>query len=410
IGILPGRKQQSNLDGILTPIVKELLQYWENGVHFIGIPGTSKPHLVRCALVQLICDLPAARRIAGHLGHSATCHCSVCYSPRQNIMDLSSADDPELRRTLSDHMFHAKNYKSVLESKGRRAAEALLKANPRAVRWSPLNELPYWNPIDCTVLDSMHLILLGLCQHHWRRFWGGDYIPDPKKFEHLPQQYRKRAGKYPSLVERLNLASRNARLIPINPSRSEELLDNPEPVVIPEVVHSGSKPTSFITRDELNQIQEDIKLIIVPSWLTRPGPRFGQKSNGRVKAAEWQNIFLLYLPMTLMRLWIIEMTRGSMTDRILHLKSLLCLSIVVNITTSKTSSTSTIKLYRQAIDLYLRLISRLNEDRRLVPNHHLALHMTKFMELHGPSRHYWAFPFERFIGDLQKISHNARIG
>jgi hypothetical protein len=176
VGILPGRKQQANLDGILTPLVKDLLRYWETGVYFIGLPGISEPRLVRCALVQLICDLPAARKIAGFPGHNATCHCSVCFSPRQKIADTSSAFDPKLRRTLVDHMYRARSYKSLLDSKDRSAAEALLKVDPRAVRWSPLNELPYWNPIQCTVLDSMHLVLLGLCQHHWRRVWGGDHI------------------------------------------------------------------------------------------------------------------------------------------------------------------------------------------------------------------------------------------
>ncbi|CAG8756304.1 268_t:CDS:2, partial [Acaulospora colombiana] len=124
VGIMPGKKQQSNLDGILRPLVDELLEYWNTGVYLTGLPGIDCPRLVRSALVQLICDLPAARSVAG-----------------------------------------------------RGAADKLLKADPRAVRWSELNRLPYWNPITYTVLDAMHLILLGMCQFHWRKFWGGDHIP-----------------------------------------------------------------------------------------------------------------------------------------------------------------------------------------------------------------------------------------
>jgi hypothetical protein len=180
VSVLPGRKQQPYLDGVLSPLVNELLQYWEDGVYFAGLPSDSEPRLVRCALVQLICDLPAARKIAGFPSHSATCHCSVCFSTRQK-MDFSSGYDQKMRRNLEDHMSRARNYKAILETDGRRAAESLLKTDPRAVRWSPLNELPYWDPIRCTVIDTMHLVLLGLCQYHWRRFWGGDQIPEQSR-------------------------------------------------------------------------------------------------------------------------------------------------------------------------------------------------------------------------------------
>jgi hypothetical protein len=181
VGILPGSKHAAYLDGVLEPLVKDLLQYWTPGVYFSGLPGMDHVRLIRCALIQIICDLPAARKIAGFPGHNATCHCSVCFALRRDVADLSTAHDITIRRNLEDHMMHARHYKAKLEAEGRRAAEALLKSNPQAVRWSPLNELPYWNPIQSTVIDPMHLILLGLCQFHWRRFWGGDRIPDVSK-------------------------------------------------------------------------------------------------------------------------------------------------------------------------------------------------------------------------------------
>jgi hypothetical protein len=177
VGVMPGRKQQSHLDNILKPLVDDLLRYWGKGAIFIGIPGIDSPRLVRCALAQLICDLPAARKVAGFPSHNATCHCSVCFSTRSNIVHTSLAHDPSLRRDVASHMAHAFAYKTTLDDSGRQAAEKLLKVDPKAVRWSELNRLPYWDPIQYTVLDAMHLILLGLCQFHWRKFWGCDFIP-----------------------------------------------------------------------------------------------------------------------------------------------------------------------------------------------------------------------------------------
>ncbi|PVF94309.1 hypothetical protein CPB86DRAFT_713508 [Serendipita vermifera] len=415
VSVLPGRKQQTHLDGILTPLVSDLLEYWGTGVYFTGLPGIPEPHLVRCALVQIICDLPAARRIAGFPGHSATCLCSVCFSVRQNISDTASAYDRGLRRTLEDHMVQASEYRSMLETHGRRSAESLLKANPRAVRWSPLNELPYWNPMQCTVIDAMHLILIGLCQHHWRKFWGGDQIPERPRDALESTSTRQENGITVNAVQN----EPTSRLIPHNfPDTHQDHPNRHESEQEPhheqdEEFHDGgiaAGDQDAGVEDELDQIQEDIKNIIVPSWFSKPGPRFGRKSNGRVKAAEWQGIFSVYLPMTLLRIWIIEMKRGNSTDLILHLKALLCLSIIVDIAISRTSSSAMTQLYAQSVKLYLRLITRLNEDQPLVPNHHLALHLHEFMELHGPSRSHWAFPFERAIGKLHKISHNSKIG
>jgi hypothetical protein len=193
-------------------------------------------------------------------------------------------------------------------------------------------------------------------------------------------------------------------------SRSEELLGNKIPVSIPGVSRPNTRFQSFITRRELNQIQSDIEVIISPSWIEKLRPTFGEKSNGRVKAAEWRSLFTVYLPMTLLRLWGIEMSRSFATDHILHLKALLSLTLVVYITTSTSISKATMTLYDNCIEFYLRLISALNEDVSPVINHHLSLHLSDFMRLHGPCRSHWAFPFERLIGTIQKIPHNSHIG
>jgi hypothetical protein len=135
---------------------------------------------VRCALIQLICDLPAARKISGFPGHSAQYNCSVCKVNRQNLGDLELLDDPNLQRTYGDHIKHASEWKEIAASKGRKAADSWLKKTSGGVRWSCLNELPYWDPVRSTVIDAMHLLFLGLCQFHWRKFWDGDVLSKQK--------------------------------------------------------------------------------------------------------------------------------------------------------------------------------------------------------------------------------------
>jgi Transposase family tnp2 len=278
VGVMPGRKQQGNLDGILRPLVRDLLQYWQAGVHFLGIPGLCQPRLVRCALVQLICDLPAARKVAGFPSHNATCHCSVCFATRQNIADIDLAHDPALRRTLSHHMREAAKYKAACEKFGRPAAEKLQKSDPQAVRWSVLNDLPYWNPIECTVLDSMHLILLGLCQFHWRRFWGGDFIPalpgkatvDDPLSNDADQQYAERTHA-PDLDTTSEDISRMAPKAPVTEQLSADKMNEARAIWVTRKVkvfstlsidqllcllneNGANMPTTFAKKEELAQI------------------------------------------------------------------------------------------------------------------------------------------------------------
>ncbi|KAG6805757.1 hypothetical protein H0H93_004167 [Arthromyces matolae] len=44
------------------------------------------------------------------------------------------------------------------------------------------------------------------------------------------------------------------------------------------------------------------------------------------------------------------------------------------------------------------------------PNVHASLHLEEFLLLFGPVTSWWCFPFERLIGQIQKINTNDFIG
>jgi hypothetical protein len=174
VGVLPGKRQQTTLEHLLAPLVSDLLHYWKEGKLFVGTLSPQDVRLVRCALVQLVCDLPAARKVAGFPSHTARFPCSLCFSERHLLDDLSLARRTDLQRSKADHLHHAYQYKVSMTTSGKLMAEKELRLTPHGVRWSILNELPYWDPIQCTVLDAMHLVLLGVCQFHWRKAWRCD--------------------------------------------------------------------------------------------------------------------------------------------------------------------------------------------------------------------------------------------
>ena len=77
-GVIPGPSEPSlSIDSYLLPLVRELQQLW-NGVE-MKLPGSVSTIHVRCALLGVACDLPAARKSCGFLSFSANLGCSRCY-------------------------------------------------------------------------------------------------------------------------------------------------------------------------------------------------------------------------------------------------------------------------------------------------------------------------------------------
>ncbi|KZS90585.1 hypothetical protein SISNIDRAFT_390477, partial [Sistotremastrum niveocremeum HHB9708] len=69
--------------------------------------------------------------------------------------------DPETHRAAAEAWRRAKSEEDrvALEQK-------------HGVRWSELLRLKYWDPTRFMVIDTMHLLFLGLLETHCRNVWG----------------------------------------------------------------------------------------------------------------------------------------------------------------------------------------------------------------------------------------------
>ena len=76
VGVFPGPKEPHlHMNSFLSPLVDELQHLWR------GIPmelHTGMQVLVRAALLCVGCDIPAARKVCGFVGHRALKGCSKC--------------------------------------------------------------------------------------------------------------------------------------------------------------------------------------------------------------------------------------------------------------------------------------------------------------------------------------------
>ena len=180
LGIVPGPQEPSThqVNHLLRPLVDDLLLLWNSGIFLTRTARYPFGRLVRGALVPVICDLPAARRVAGLGGHSSGHFCSECLL---KLADINNLDSHTWRpRDYASHMQHAQRWKDAATESERTGV-----FQEYGAKWSELLRLPYWDPTKYVVIDSMHGFYLRLYLRHVRDVWGmnvtltdGDGFPD----------------------------------------------------------------------------------------------------------------------------------------------------------------------------------------------------------------------------------------
>jgi hypothetical protein len=169
VGIIPGPSEPSldQINYLLSPLVTDLLEFWEKGVRYSHTPNYPQGRTIRCAVVPLVCDLPAARKMSGFASFGATYFCSICLQKLRDIRDTDATTWE--RRTCHQHRQWANEW---LTAPSQNARDKLMSQN--GVRYSLLLKLPYWDPVRFTLVDSMHAFFLGNLRRHCREIWGMD--------------------------------------------------------------------------------------------------------------------------------------------------------------------------------------------------------------------------------------------
>ena len=122
--------------------------------------------LVRAALLCVVCDIPAARKVCRFVGHRALKGCSKCLLsfPTEHFgekNDYSNFDRSKWEpRTNSCHREISAEYRMCNTRSEQHQIE-----RSSGVRYSVLLELPYFDAPRMCVVDPMHNLLLGTAKH-----------------------------------------------------------------------------------------------------------------------------------------------------------------------------------------------------------------------------------------------------
>ena len=133
---------------------------------------------------------------------------------------------------------------------------------------------------------------------------------------------------------------------------------------------------------------------------------FGSAGFGKLKADHWRTICTINMVITLGRLWGSTNASAEETAAFENFSHLIC---AVDLATRRSMNGDRAAAYDLHMERYLRGLRHLY-NHALVPNHHLTLHLRPFLEGFGPVHGWWAFPFERYNGTLQRMKTNSKPG
>ena len=164
-GITPPPKEPSvtTITAVSDPIVDHLQAMFHGKV----IRTHRHPNGIRkrVAVLPVIADLMAIRKVLGFAGVSATNFCSFC-----NLLhaDMDCLEPSYWSPRIGDDVRQAAMEWQQAQTKAKRK-EIFDK---HGVRWSALHRLDYRDPVQHTVLGMMHNWIEGILQHHARVKWG----------------------------------------------------------------------------------------------------------------------------------------------------------------------------------------------------------------------------------------------
>ena len=171
VRILPGPGEPSSLNPFLVPVVTELKELWKTGVEVCHPSSPGVPQRFFAALLLVACDVPAARKLCGFLGHGAKRGCSKCkkeFIPGLNFGDKMNFGGFEncLHRTNQEHRSEAQEILLEDTFQGREDRQTQY-----GTCYTELMQLEYFDCVRFTIIDPMHNLFLGTAKHMVKNVW-----------------------------------------------------------------------------------------------------------------------------------------------------------------------------------------------------------------------------------------------
>ncbi|KAF9062887.1 hypothetical protein BDP27DRAFT_1368511 [Rhodocollybia butyracea] len=312
-----------------------------------------------------------------------------------------------------------------------------------SVRWTPMHDLPNWNPVLHTILGFMHNILEGILEDHLRNIWGLGRKKEVVKLiaEKQADEKFSDADTAEAWSELESLSSdvdvemewssdqdgdedsgENGDSDEAEVEREEEETDDEAevfPQTIPfsgefyrEVLQDSSVPRLDRTYSEMleepdNGYKED------PDFFEMPEGAFKftkqqveaicewEAKHSKLKAHKLLILFTVIFPLIIPELWF----NGNEAE-MRRLENFCDLVAAVNLIASYSTSNADADMFRKHYCSYIASRQHVYPDFHFLPNHHYAEHYPEQLKFWGPLSTLSEFPGERLNGELANIPTN----
>ncbi|KAG1848453.1 hypothetical protein F4604DRAFT_1973851 [Suillus subluteus] len=334
------------INHFLKLLVDDLLPFWDPAKYPDG-------RVIRIALIPIVCDLPAAKQVAGFSGIGLKFFCSYCLLPLHDIDNLDRSQWPPCG--VDVHRKHACSYRDA----------------PTLEERQQLLRLPYWDPISFTVVE-----------YHCRVAWRMNI--DLEDGETPSGEGAKSVGALTTGTFTALDACTKPILFHLCPIRSLRRASDMNDDRLHHVVLGQSLVT---------EIQKDMLRTELPTWVSRAPKALGSTAQGKLSADQWHAACTINMTITL-----------AMLDNYMDLVTAVELGCMLVI------SPGHISQYDFYMQRYLENFKDLYKTLRLVPSHHISLHLGEFLCSFGPVHAWRAFAFERYNYLLQRENTNGKFG
>jgi hypothetical protein len=406
-----------------------------------------------------IADLQASKKITGFGSPTSSFFCTYCLCPFQDLQEFDYASwVPRTGETVRQQAIAWKETETVQGKKD------LFATN--SVRWTPMHDLPNWNPVLHTILGFMHNVLEGILEDHLRNIWGLGRKKEVVKLIAEKQADEKFSdadtaeawSELESLSSDVDVEMEEGSSDQDGDEDSggngdsdeteaegeeEETNDVAEvfPQTIPfsggfyrEVLQDSSVPgldrtysemleepnngyeedpdffempegAFNFTKQQVEAIRECIGDVMLPSWVERPPRNLGEAKHGKLKAHELLVLFTVIFPLIIPELWF----NGNEAET-RRLENFCDLVAAVNLIASYSTSNADADMFRKHYRSYIASRRHVYPDFHFLPNHHYAEHYPEQLKFWGPLSTLSEFPGERLNGELANIPTNNHFG
>ncbi|KAF6755596.1 hypothetical protein DFP72DRAFT_811306, partial [Ephemerocybe angulata] len=414
----PGKPSTSQINHHTSLIVDDFVRFWETGVRYTRTTRRKDGLSVRAATAPVLCDALGSRQLCGYGSPTSTFFCTFCWLRYSDIENFDAASWPV--RDCNEHRYWAE----LWEISDANTRQTIFEDH--GIRYTPLLRLPYFDPVQHIVVDSMHNLYLGLLQRHCRSIWGMDFSMEdgdgssrPRAtMPKLPSPARMAEGRQAlefNDIPRLTSLRTDVLFylcVEMDLRRGGRKKDFLRELIQWRVAHLNfeekeEKKTVVLGKLILSAVGEDREKTMLPRWVDPAPARVGQKKQGKLSADQWRSFCTVHLVISLIRLWG-NLPKDSRWYQMLT--NFLDLVTAVEIAGMLVTSPEHISAYTTSMTRYLINMKALYKEAVVVPNHHFALHIPDYLRLWGPGPQNRGFGFERFNYKLQQIRTNKRFG